>query len=155
MEELDSVLFVVPDAPTVAPVPGVIFVHTTDGLCLLHPGTLEPLEIRGLQDSNSGHQQTAGAEFHNPQIQFKGTEIVFNLVKVYDIEGCRKSQGEMEGGAEAPPTQQETLGDLDPQEGEDREHDARRKRLGGFDFGSCRVAFTVNDRLIILHVAHW
>lgn len=160
-EELVSPPFKVQGTTTVVPVPGIVFVHTTAGLSLLHPGSLEPLEITDLQDRGAGQQRSTEEEDQNPQIQLKGAEMFFNLVRVYDIEGClevmetevaaecvdrtSESESPWEGQSEA----------LGGEEGEEVRRRRRRKYLEGCDYGSCRVAFTVNNRLIILHVPHW
>ena len=192
-DKLISVPFNGTTITDVLPAPGVVFVHTPIGLCLLHPGSLEPLKIKGLkQRQQQQQQQQESHEDHNAHIQFKGRELDFNIVKVYDIEGCLESdekikdneaaegiqereeglplvQGE-EGAAEAVVQGEEGLPLVQGEEGaETTEDDSAtheqldsetieieqlKKRLESCDFGSCQVAFTVDDRLLILHVSH-
>ena len=66
-------------------------------------------------------------------------------------EGEGGSEGSGESGGEERGDQEEG----EKQEGKDKQReDERRRVLGAVDFGSCCVALTLNNRLLILQVPH-
>ena len=180
-ESQDRLTSVVPNATQlteVVPVPGLLFVHTPTGLSLLHPGSLEPVGIKHLVTESEQSRDKDNQE----QVQFPESELFFKVVKVYDIEGCvqnptssviEASVGADTAASRSGTEDQQRSGPGDqgsPQvdasrapeeeqadtETNNQEITAEKKKcLGSCDFGSCKVAFIINNRLIVLHVPHW
>lgn len=164
----------------VLPVPGLLFVHTQEGTSLLHPGSLRPVAIDGLNDRPQQPSQ------NDPQsyLQFRGAEMTFTIVKVYNIEPCLDStdqsppmvarggdsDGEQkfthelkqeaqssEGGDHSKAVESSEINAAESSGKDHEQHDdpeARMQSLGLCDFGSCHVAFTLNNRLIVLFITH-
>ena len=178
-EQLTSVISNATELAGATPVPGLLFVHTSTGLSLLHPGSLEPVRIKHLE---AELEQPRDQDDQN-QIQFKGSELFFRIIKVYDIEGCLQNSdspdieagistttsgsgmesGQMDASTEASDhgiPQENASRASEDEEQANTETDGReitlemKKHLGSCDFGSCKVAFIINNRLIILHVPH-
>ena len=168
----------------IIPVPGLLLVHTPQGLCLLHPGNLQPVTIEGLKEA-----ATDPADL-NPHIQFKGNDMLFQVMKVYNVERqcieevVTKHRSEYSEGrevesvspagdtleeeglmVETQPGQCGTLREGERISGdngaefttkaEKTEREAGcKERRDPTDFGSCYVAFTINNRLLVLAVSH-
>ena len=183
--KLQSVPFQSITISAVVPVPGLLFVHTPHGLCLLHPGNLQPVAVGGL--TGVGSPDTADL---NPHIQFKGDDLMLQVVKVYDVEGlcteegaathrselcqpegqdergeCVSPAGGMLEGvstrAETRPEQGGVLGERQRTGSEDGAESITvagnaegGKRTETGDYGSCCVAFSINNRLLVLAVSH-
>ena len=167
--KLQSIPFPSITISDVIPGPGLLFVHTPHGLCLVHPGNLQPVIVEGLE----GVASPDPADL-NPHIQFKGDNPIFQVVKVYGIERhCTEEVAaahhtehsqpdeQEEGGVETKPQQGGVLGERNRVTTEDEAkstteaenaEDGKSKEAG--DFGSCCVAFTVNNRLLVLAVSH-
>ena len=125
--KLQSIPFQSITISDIVPVPGLLCVHTPHGLCLLHPGSLQPVIVEGLE----GVASPDPADL-NPHIQFKGDNPMFQVVKVYDVERhCTEEvaaahhtehsqpdeQGE--GGVETKPQRGGVLGEINRVTSED------------------------------------
>lgn len=179
---LSSVPFQSTTILDIIPVPGLLLVHTPKGLCLLDPGSLQPVTIEGLKEAAPDPADL------NPHIQFKGNDMIFQVLKVYNVERpcteevVAKHRSEYseeqevesvspagdtpeEEGLQTRPGQCETL-----REGERTSSDngaeftteavktegeaGCKERRDSTDFGSCYVAFAINNRLLVLAVSH-
>ena len=166
----------------IIPVPGLLLVHTPKGVCLLHPGRLQPVTIEGLKEVAPDPADL------NPHIQFKGNDMIFQVLKVYNVERqcteevvAKHRSGYSEGqevesvspagdtleeeGLQTRPGQCETLREGERTSSDDGAEVATEaekiegeagceERRDSVDFGSCYVAFTINDRLLVLAVSH-
>ena len=182
---LSSVPFQSTTILDIIPVPGLLLVHTPQGLCLLHPGNLQPVTIEGLKEPAPDPADL------NPHIQFKGDDMIFQVMKVYNVERqytvevvakhmseCSEGQ-EVKSVSPAGDTLEEEEGlqvETEPgqcgtlREGEGTDSDSGeeftteaekmegetscKERRDPTDFGSCYVAFTINNRLLVLSVSH-
>ena len=145
--------------------PGLLLLHTLQGLLLLHPATLQPLAIKGLDEAKrQGRpllfppQQQAGSqkELDDNYLHFVGSEMVFSVVKVFDV--CYDAPA----AQEAPPSTDTTASASTSTVGEAsievHQGLAKMEVKGEFtakDFGSCSVAFTLDNRLLIVKVSQW
>ena len=178
---LSSVPFQSTTILDVIPVPGLLLVHTPKGVCLLHPGSLQPVTIEGLKEAAPDPADL------NTHIQFKGNDMIFQVLKVYNVERqcteevVAKHRSEYSGGQEVEsvspagdtlkeglqtrPGQCETLREGERTSGDDgAEVTTEAEKIEGeagceerrdaMDFGSCYVAFTINNRLLVLAVSH-
>ena len=177
-DQLTVVISKARELTEVVPVPGLLFVHTPAGLSLLHPGSLEPVVIKHLEIES----EQSRVEDKHDQIQFEESELFFKVIKVYDIEGCVQHPGssDTEASIGANPATSSSGREDQPSDGpgnqerpqldsskasEEEQADAetddqeitieKKRSLGLCDFGSCKVAFFINNRLIVLHVPHW
>lgn len=181
---LSSVPFQSTTILDIIPVPGLLLVHTPQGLCLLHPGNLQPVTVEGLKEPAPDPADL------NPHIQFKGNDMIFQVLKVYNVESqcteevvvkplseCSEGQEvelvspagdtiEEEEGLQVE-TEPGQCGTLRVEEGtgsdsggefttaEKTEGEAScKERRDPTDFGSCYVAFTINNRLLVLSISH-
>ena len=179
---LSSVSFQSTTILDIIPVPGLLLVHTPQGLCLLHPGNLQPVTVEGLKEPAPDPADL------NPHIQFKGDDMIFQVLKVYNVErqcteevvakplsDCSEGQ-EVESAGDTLEEEEGLQVETEPgqcgtlKEGEGTGSDSGaeftteaekmegetscKERRDPTDFGSCYVAFTINNRLLVLSISH-
>lgn len=104
--------------------PGLLFVRSQSGLLLLHPGTLERVNVIGLRNTDGIDPVQDG--FIYPQLtSVNGRSSILGL---YDVSICKEELSSL---------QCQTDSELLPDD--------------IADYGSCRVALAVNDRFIVIH----
>ncbi len=124
------------------PVPGLLLVHSNNGIVLLHPQSLNPVNIHGLASSEENEQT---------MFQFAVVDSVFSVLKVWDIQYDTHLE-------QSIPMKTE-LRENRPDEKIRLWKDSAPTHLytpvtseESSSFGSCRVALAINNRLIILCV---
>ena len=108
-------------------VPGLLLVICEDGLTILHPGTLERLNIIGLRSTDGIDPPQDG--FIYPQFPAFDANSVF-VMSVYDVSISEDND------SRSVVTSVDDDDDLLPDD--------------ITDYGSCKVAISVNERVIVL-----
>ena len=157
-------------------IPGLLMVHTNKGVALLHPETLEVIDIE-IKESSSPASDDGVIHY-----QFEGDDTHFSVVQVWDIKlsHCNDNRTSLDSGtATTPdvPSQHSpsgadandsltitpvATGNSVTTEGQSSSkgmvttaEDGRglvESDVGPFDYGSCRAAFTVDNRLLVVKV---
>lgn len=124
------------------PVPGLVLVHTNNGVLLLNAHTLAPVSILGLSSPEEDVQTL---------YQFPVLESLFSVLKVWDVQYDPHTQPSQPKpkGAELQKTQFGTIqlwskylkqGSILTIEGTAGAHE------------SCKLGLAVNNRILILHI---
>lgn len=129
-------------------VPGLLFLHTTHGLSLLHPSTLTAVDIVGLQ-IDQGQSSTDSLE-DNLSYQFGVREdLLFSVLKVWDVghadahEDSSKTTSSL-SQSDIPNSSLPDNAEITP--------DLLRNVEAVGNIESCHVAFSVDNRLVVLSV---
>ena len=90
--------------------------------------------------------------------QFLAHDAAFSVLSVFNAEGSER-QPCPAGGEVKVDREREREGEGEEEkegegEGGERGGATRKVELGKFDFGSCRVALTLNSRLLVLQIPH-
>ena len=137
-----------------------------------------PVEVEGLVPSAKDQADTDEEEMAK-LVQIQAQDATVNILCVYNVAGgsatheeLPASDGEERGGVAGREGDLATegtgreeaggreggggSGEADEVEKDEsvEEMEARRRWLSEIDFGSCHVALTMNNRLLILHVPH-
>lgn len=135
--------FVCPTNTTISaliPVPGLLIVHTNNGVLLLHPHTLAPVSIQGLQEDEKALHQ------------FPAPDSLCDVLKVWNIRISTPQLASIQSECVADvgkillwsTISQEEAGELS------QEYTLPQDLAGAF--GSCSVGLAINNRLLILNV---
>lgn len=108
-------------------VPGLLLIRCQNGLLILHPGTLERLSIEGLRDTDGVDPPQDG--FIYPQLTAIHSQV--SVLYIYDIS-IEDSVTEVDDSTVCSEEDFLLPDDFN-------------------DYGSCRVAVSVNDRIVIIH----
>ena len=159
-----------------------VYVHVMNSCITVHSvftGSLQPVELENLKtpepemEGGRPSQQEREDSDTTGVFQFPVQSATFNILCVFNVEGSdscghvspltthshgseERGREESEGGGEG----EGGAGDREDREeggevGNDEQQQAERRReLGGVDFGSCCVALTLNNRLLIVSVPH-
>lgn len=139
-------------------VPGLLFVHTVRGLSLLHPYTLTPVEIVGLNSESSKEETeqelSSASSSEKPIIQqFEVEEALFGVLKIWDDEFVASKEEDLK--ASSPSTHQDKCSLSPSQEKlclhpENTQDEVSPKPDFVGHFGRCVVGLFVNNRLVVL-----
>ena len=135
--------------PRVYALPGCTAVHTTAGVCTLHPTTLTPMPCKMLQarDSNS-HNKDGGI----PRPQFDIANYILTILGMFNISwSSNKNKQDTDIYDKLSPEFPDSLDLLAPvtkaiiQDGQSESSVTN----------SCCVAMAINSRLIVMKIIEW
>ena len=156
------------DPASLLSAPGLLLVVCRDGVVVLHPGTLERLNIAGAESTDPPPPQDGIA---HPQ--FNAVEAVVDIIAVHDVKKVEEAAKVEDNNLEEELVQSAMLASLDPgtnqskvagggqdEPGNNKDNNEEKERpeweedflvpddVG--DYGSGCTVLAINDRLLIL-----